>query len=134
MEKFNSEAILKKIKDGIPRKISIRNIHELPSKPKDKKIKKFYSQTTLRRLRNDIPIATLIGDILELPSKISEGYFRFLCPKCKEFNTATNSKTNLGRCFKCEINYNPIDIVMVVKHFNFKDTVMFLDNLPKILN
>jgi len=93
---------------------------------------KIYSKNKLRRLRNDIPIATVIGDILQMPSKISEGYFRFLCPKCNEFNTATNPKTNLGRCFRCEINYNPIDIVMIVKKYNFKESVEFLDDLRKI--
>ena len=49
-----------------------------------------YSKKMLRRLRNEIPIATLIADVLEVPSKISEGYFRFLCPKCSEFVTGTN--------------------------------------------
>lgn len=95
-------------------------------------MEKVYSKATLRRLRNDIPIAIVIRNILEIPSKISEGYFRFLCPKCKEFNTATNPKTNLGRCFRCEINYNPIDIVMIEKNYNFKEAVKFLDDLRKI--
>ncbi len=92
-------------------------------------MKKFYSKEKLRKLRNDIPIGPLIADILGIPSKISEGYFRFLCPKCREFNTATNPETNLGRCFRCEINFNPIDIVMNDKHYNFKEAVEFLDNL-----
>lgn len=92
-------------------------------------MKKFYSKEKLRKLRNDIPIAPLIADVLDIPSKISEGYFRFLCPKCKKFSTATNPETNLGRCFRCEINFNPIDIVMNDKHYNFKEAVEFLDNL-----
>jgi DNA primase len=96
------------------------------------KMENLYSKDRLKRLRNDIPIATVIGDILVIPSKISEGYFRFLCPKCKEFNTATNPKTNLGRCFRCETNYNPIDIVMADKNYNFKEAVEFLDTLRKI--
>jgi len=132
MKKLYSDDMLKKLKDGIPMAVSNVSIPELPSKPNEKKTKKSYSKTTLRRLRNDIPIAILIGDILEIPSKISEGYFRFLCPNCKEFNTATNSETNLGRCFRCAVNYNPIDIVMIVKHFDFKDAVLFLDNLQKV--
>jgi len=90
-----------------------------------------YTKERLRKLRNDIPITAVIGDLLEVPSKISEGYFRFLCPKCNEFNTATNSKTNLGRCFSCKTNYNPIDIVMVVKKYNFKEAVEFLNTLKK---
>ncbi len=95
-------------------------------------MKKRYSKEKLRSLRNNIPIAPLIADVLSIPSKISEGYFRFLCPRCREFNTATNTETNLGRCFRCEINFNPIDIVMNDKHYNFKEAVEFLDNLHKL--
>ena len=93
---------------------------------------KLHSKAKLRRLRNDIPIASVIGDFLDVPSKISEGYFRFLCPKCNEFNTAVNPTTNLGRCFSCQTNYNCIDIVMIVKKYNFKEAVVFLDNLRKL--
>jgi DNA primase len=77
-------------------------------------------------MRNDIPISTVIADILEIPSKTTEGYFRFLCPLCNEFNTATNPKTNLARCFGCRRNFNPIDMVMVVKRMNFKEAVEYL--------
>ena len=87
---------------------------------------KRYGTDTLRNLRNDIPIATLIADILELPSKTAGGYFRFLCPLCGEFDTATNPKTNLARCFHCHQNFNTIDITMTVKHQNFRDAVQFL--------
>ena len=96
------------------------------------KLNMLYTKNRLRKLRNDIPITVVIEDLLEVPSKISEGYFRFLCPKCNEFNTATNPKTNLGRCFSCKTNYNPIDIVMIVKKYNFLEAVEFLNNLIKI--
>ena len=92
-------------------------------------MRKEYSKAMLRRLRNEIPIAALIADVLDVPSKISEGYFRYLCPKCSEFITATNPKTNLARCFRCEMNFNPIEMVMIVKHFNFKEAVEFLDGI-----
>lgn len=92
---------------------------------------KRYSDELLRKLRNDIPINNLIADILKMPSKISEGQFRFLCPRCKEFQTATNLKTNLGRCFNCEINFNPIEIVMAEKHMGFVDSVEFLKSLKR---
>ncbi|MCF6249575.1 MAG: CHC2 zinc finger domain-containing protein [Desulfobacula sp.] len=93
---------------------------------------KLHSKSKLRRLRNDIPIASVIGDFLDVPSKIFEGYFRFLCPKCNEFNTAVNPATNLGRCFSCKTNYNCIDIVMIVKKYNFKEAVEFLENFRKL--
>ena len=91
-----------------------------------------YSKEELRRLRNEIPITILIADILELPSKISEDYFRFLCPICSEFITATNPKTNLARCFRCEKNFNPIDMTMIVKHYNFREAVEFLNGIVQI--
>jgi hypothetical protein len=85
-----------------------------------------YPKALLRRLRNDIPVARLIKDVLDLPSKMSEGYFRFLCPLCSEFNSATNPKTNLARCFRCKRNFNPIDMVMIVRRCNFAQAVKFL--------
>lgn len=90
---------------------------------------KRYSKEFLRMLRNGIPIAILISDLLELPNKVSEGYFRFLCPICSEFNTATNQKTNLARCFRCEKNFNPIDMVMEVKRIGFVDAVEYLNEI-----
>lgn len=88
-----------------------------------------YSKEKLRMLRNKIPIARLISDFLYLPCKVSEGYFRFLCPLCSEFNTAVNPKTNLARCFRCQKNFNPIDMVMAVKCCNFREAVEMIDGL-----
>ncbi len=93
---------------------------------------KRYAKQTLRKLRNDIPIATLIADILELPHKAADGYFRFLCPLCGGFNTATNPKTNLARCFACNRNFNTIDLTMIVKHQNFRDAVQFLMGIKTV--
>ena len=45
---------------------------------------------------------------------------------------STNPKTNLARCFRCEKNFNPIDMVMVVKRFNFVEAVEFLDKIEPI--
>lgn len=90
---------------------------------------KRYSKEFLRMLRNEIPIAILIADLLDLPNKNSEGYFRFLCPICSEFNTATNQKTNLARCFRCQKNFNPIDMVMEVKKVGFIDAVQYLNEI-----
>jgi DNA primase len=85
-----------------------------------------YDPQLLRTLRNDIPIQHLIADVLDWPSKNSEGYFRFLCPACSEFNSATNPKTNLGRCFRCRRNFNPIDFVMAANKCTFVQAVEFL--------
>ena len=75
-------------------------------------MKQHFSSRELFVLRNHIPIDTLIEKHLKVPSKFSEGFFRFLCPDCHEFQTATNPKTNLARCFRCERNFNTIDMVM----------------------
>jgi DNA primase len=91
-----------------------------------------FSPEMLRRLRNEIPINLLINEFLKLPTKLSEGYFRFLCPICSEFITATNPKTNLARCFRCEKNFNPIDMVMTVKQVNFRSAVDYLASIKSI--
>ena len=88
-----------------------------------------HSKEKLRMLRNNIPIAKLISDFLRLPCKVSDGYFRFLCPLCSEFNTATNPKTNLARCFRCQKNFNPLDMVMAVKCCSFREAVVLIDGL-----
>jgi DNA primase len=93
---------------------------------------KRFSAHLLRALRNRIPIADLISDDMDLPSKESEGYMRFLCPVCSEFNTATNPLTNLARCFRCRRNFNPIEMVMAVQECSFVEAVERLKNLlPK---
>lgn len=85
----------------------------------------------LRSLRNDLPISEVIRFRLDIPSKESEGYLRFLCPLCNEFHTATNPKTNLARCFRCRVNFNPIDMVMAVESCRFVDAVRILTPLLK---
>jgi DNA primase len=82
-------------------------------------------EAELRQLRNDVDIVELVRH-LGVPWKRSDGYFRFLCPICGEFNTATNPRTNLGRCFRCYENFNPIDLVMRVERLSFLDAVGFL--------
>ena len=85
----------------------------------------------LRSLRNDLRIDDLIRHRLDLPWKEREGYLRFLCPLCSEFHTATNSRTNLGRCFRCGVNFNPIEMVMAVEHSSFVEAVKLLVPLLK---
>jgi len=85
-----------------------------------------FQRDLLRSLRNDIQISKLIRSRLDLPSKEREGFLRFLCPLCSEFHTATNPKTNLARCFRCRVNFNPIDLVMAVEGCRFVDAVKIL--------
>ena len=89
-------------------------------------MKKRFSSHELFELRNAIPVRRLIRDELQIPSKVSDGVFRFLCPVCHEFQTATHPVTNLARCFRCEKNFNTIDLVMAIKGLGFKESVVFL--------
>ena len=90
-----------------------------------------FSSQELFELRNYIPIDTLIEQRLMLPSKTSEGFFRFLCPVCQEFQTATNPKTNLARCFRCERNFNTIDLVMICRNMSFVESVTYLKTVTE---
>lgn len=96
---------------------------------------RLFSDQFLRTLRNNIPIDQLIANVLAIPNKTSEGYFRFLCPMCSEFHTATNPNTNLARCFRCKKNFNTIDIVMINSNSSFLDAVHLLKSiLPRYHN
>ena len=90
---------------------------------------KRFSSKELYELRNSIPIHVLIETQLDIPTKISEGVFRFLCPLCNEFQTAVNAKTNLSRCFRCEKNFNTIDMVMICRNTCFVDSVKYLQTI-----
>jgi hypothetical protein len=87
-----------------------------------------FASAYLRALRNEVAINDVIHH-LDLPAKMREGYLRFLCPRCSEFHTATNPKTNLARCFRCRLNFNPIDLVMAVESCSFVDALKILDPL-----
>jgi len=82
--------------------------------------------STLRRIRNEIPIRDLIADRLDIPCKWTDDVFRFLCPVCGDFHTASNPRTNLGRCFRCRRNFNPNDITIAVRGCSFLEAVDIL--------
>ena len=84
-----------------------------------------YSGNFLRKLRNELIIDHII-EILKLEIRSSNKIIRFQCPLCHRFHTATNPKTNLGRCFDCKTNYNPIDLVMAATQSSFVEAVYFL--------
>jgi len=85
-----------------------------------------FSSEELYRLRSEIPLRNVMERLLELPIKEVEGVFRFLCPLCNEFRTSLNPEYNLGRCFRCNKNFNPIDIVMAERDQNFVESVRML--------
>ncbi len=85
---------------------------------------KFFTRHQLYKMRN-IPLADVLT-ILEWPHKTRDGRVCFVCPQCSESLTAINQRTNLGRCFRCEINFNPIDLVMIINGYDFVVAVQFL--------
>jgi DNA primase len=90
---------------------------------------KCFPRQLLFRLRNEIPLEQVIGNHLNWPGKRRDGRFLFVCPRCGESQTAVNPQTNLGRCFRCEENFNTIDFVMLVTGRDFVETVDFLTPL-----
>ena len=84
----------------------------------------------LRRIRNDLPmpvaIAALGGD--GPPSKISEGHYRFLCPRCGDLRATVNPRNNLAHCFSCNKNLNNIDLLMTLG-YDFRTAVAVLEQL-----
>ena len=97
-------------------------------------MKRRFSAQELFELRNAVPVDALIENVLNIPVKQSDGVFRFLCPVCNEFQTATNLFTNLARCFCCERNFNPIDLVMIAKGVGFVDCDERRNALKEMLN
>ena len=89
-----------------------------------------FSKQLLYQLRNDIEINWLITEKLKLQRRFNK-IWRFQCPLCGQFNTATQVKNNLARCFDCSKNFNTIDLVIYSKKLNFAPGVQFLvDCLP----
>lgn len=88
--------------------------------------KKRFTRAELHRLRNDLPIRWVIEKLLKLPAKEIEGVYRFLCPRCGEFTASVNEKTNLSRCFRCEENFNTIELLMESHSFTFVESVKWL--------
>jgi hypothetical protein len=89
---------------------------------------RYFDDDFLRRLRNDILWAVLLKR-LRWPHKLRLGQLAFLCPRCQEYLSAVNPRTNLGRCFFCETNFNPIDFTMAVKECDFVAAVRYLKPL-----
>jgi hypothetical protein len=76
-------------------------------------------------LRNQVKIDRVI-DLLMIDTRQGNNLRRFRCPLCDRFHTATSPTTNLGRCFECQKNFNPIDLVMAATAYDFIGTVEFL--------
>jgi hypothetical protein len=89
---------------------------------------RYFSRQLLYRIRNEIPLAALLAD-LQWPHKTRDGRLCLVCPRCGEFLTVVNPRTNLARCFRCEVNFNTIDLTMVIKEYDFVAAVQHLQSL-----
>lgn len=85
-----------------------------------------FSSEELSAVRNAIPMRLVIENLSGLPHKEREGTFRFLCPICNEFQTGINQKTNLSRCFRCNRNFNTIELLMQSRSLSFVESVKLL--------
>lgn len=92
---------------------------------------RFFTDALLRKLRNSVDFERLF-DRLDWPHKHRNGQLAFVCPKCGEYGSAVNPRTNLARCFWCQTNFNPIDFAMIVQKCGFVDAVHYLDD-PSLL-
>ena len=86
------------------------------------------SADLLRRLRNDLPMPVTIAALGRdgPPAKMSEGYFRFLCPRCGEMRATVNPRNNLAHCFCCQKNLNNIDLLITLG-YDFQSAVALLE-------
>ena len=83
----------------------------------------------LRSIRNDLPMHITIARLGRRgpPSKMSEGYFRFLCPRCREMKATVNPRINLAHCFCCGKNFNNIDLLLELD-YHFIAAVSILES------
>jgi DNA primase len=86
------------------------------------------SKDLLRQIRNDLPMSVVIATLGREgpPSKMSEGYFRFLCPRCGEMRATVNPKNNLAHCFSCKKNLNNIDLLITLG-YDFQSAARILE-------
>ena len=81
----------------------------------------------LRAIRNDLPMPVTIARLApDGPyGKMSEGFFRFVCPRCRQIRATVNPKNNLAHCFCCHRNFNNIDLLLSLG-YDFKKAVALL--------
>ena len=87
-----------------------------------------FTKQQLFQVRNEIDIDWLINEKLPIERQFNS-IWRFQCPVCQQFNTATQKKNNLARCFSCQKNFNTIDLMIYSKKMDFVPGVQFLLSL-----
>jgi DNA primase len=87
---------------------------------------KRFSDNELKEVRNEIPVRLVLERLCGLECKEVEGCTRFVCPVCHEMRTSLHPKENLGRCFRCDRNFNAIEFVMYGCKMSFVNSVKLL--------
>jgi DNA primase len=87
-----------------------------------------FSSQELTFLRNRVPITHVIKTLLKLPTRSTNSKLSFACPVCGGFDTSINAAHNLARCFACQQNFNPIELVMNQLQIGFVQSVTWLKN------
>jgi hypothetical protein len=90
------------------------------------------SSNELTILRNHVPLRDVIN-LLLVPWKMDDSLCRFECPLCKYFETGLHPKENLGRCFRCQRNFNPIDLVAAHRGDGFRTAVDWLMKIRELM-
>lgn len=89
---------------------------------------RFFDDQFLRRMRNNISFSTLF-QWLPWPHKRRNGQLAFVCPRCGEYRSSVNPRTNLAHCFFCHTYFNPIDFTMAAREWDFVQAVHELKEL-----
>lgn len=84
-----------------------------------------FNAQSLRYIRNQIDLKSL-ASYLGIQMKVKNNQCWFVCPKCAKLKASFQKNQNLARCWKCNIRYNTIDLVMAHFNMNFTEAVMFL--------
>jgi len=88
--------------------------------------RKRFNDKLLRAIRNELSVRYVFEELCGYECKEIEGQTKFVCPCCHEMRTSIHPEENLGRCFRCNRNYNPIDFVMCARQLSFVESVKFL--------
>ena len=87
-----------------------------------------FSSGELEFLRNRVPIDRVVEILFGASIQYSNAKRRFACPICGGLDTSINAGHNLARCFSCQRNFNPIELVMNQLNIGFVDSVKWLQN------
>lgn len=87
-----------------------------------------FSSRELSFLRNRVPIDQVVKTLFGSLCQNESGKLLFACPLCAGLDTSIHATHNLVRCFSCQRNFNPIELVMHQRKIGFVDSVKWLQS------